>query len=75
MGISFVGAGAVFRDPDANVARGVTTAATLLVAAPVGIAVGVERYLLAIGATLLVVAVLRGLRWVEERYLGTDTPE
>ena len=69
VGVSFVGAGAVFRDPDANVARGMTTAATLLVVAPIGIAVAEGRYVLAVGATLLVIFVLRVLDWVEKRFL------
>lgn len=69
VGVSFVGAGAVFRDPDANVARGMTTAATLLVVAPIGIAVAEGHYTLAVGATLLVVLVLRVLDWVEKRFI------
>jgi putative Mg2+ transporter-C (MgtC) family protein len=74
VGISFVGAGAVFRDPDKNVARGMTTAATLLVVAPIGIAVAEGHYVLALGATLLVVFVLRVLDWVEQRFIpDTET--
>lgn len=73
VGVSFVGAGAVFRDPNANVARGLTTAATLLVVAPIGIAVAEGHYTLAVGATLLVVFVLRVLDWVEQRFIpGPD---
>jgi putative Mg2+ transporter-C (MgtC) family protein len=75
VGVSFVGAGAVFRDPDKNVARGMTTAATLLVVAPIGIAVAEGHYILAIGATLLVVFVLRVLDWVERRFIPGDAPE
>jgi len=75
VGVSFVGAGAVFRDPDKNVARGMTTAATLLVVAPIGIAVAEGHYVLAIGATLLVVFVLRVLDWVEQRFIPGDAPE
>lgn len=74
VGISFVGAGAVFRDPDKNVARGMTTAATLLVVAPIGIAVAEGHYTLAIGATLLVVFVLRVLDWVERRFIPDKNP-
>lgn len=72
VGVSFVGAGAVFRDPGANVARGLTTAATLLVVAPIGIAVAEGHYTLAVGATLLVVFVLRVLDWVERRFIPDD---
>ncbi|HLT46097.1 MAG TPA: MgtC/SapB family protein [Rubricoccaceae bacterium] len=70
VGISFVGAGAVFRDPDRNVARGLTTAATLLVVAPVGVAVALGRYVLAAGVAVLVVALLRVLGRVERRVFG-----
>jgi putative Mg2+ transporter-C (MgtC) family protein len=69
VGVSFVGAGAVFRDHDRNIARGITTAATLLVVAPIGIAVAEGHYVLALGASLLVVFVLRVLDWVEDRFI------
>lgn len=75
VGVSFVGAGAVFHDPDKNIARGMTTAATLLVVAPIGIAVAEGHYALAVGATLLVVFVLRVLDWVEKRFIPGDAPE
>ena len=72
VGVSFVGAGVIFRDAERNVARGLTTAATLLVVAPIGIAVAAGRYVLALGAAVLVVAVLRGLDRVEEKVFGPD---
>ncbi|HEX6290860.1 MAG TPA: MgtC/SapB family protein [Herpetosiphonaceae bacterium] len=58
-GIAFLGAGTVFRDPDATKARGLTTAALLLVVAPIGVAVAIERYVLAVGTTLFALFVLR----------------
>jgi putative Mg2+ transporter-C (MgtC) family protein len=64
-GIAFLGAGVIFRDPERNVARGLTTAASLLTVAPIGIAVAVERYVLAVGTTLLVLFVLRVVHWFE----------
>lgn len=66
-GISFLGAGTVFRDPDAARARGLTTAASLLVTGPIGIAVALGRYVVAIGATLLVLFVLRTMQRLERR--------
>jgi putative Mg2+ transporter-C (MgtC) family protein len=66
-GIAFLGAGTVFRDPEAATARGLTTAASLLTVAPIGVAVAIERYLLAVGATLLVLFVLRVMLRVEAR--------
>jgi putative Mg2+ transporter-C (MgtC) family protein len=58
-GLAFIGAGTIFRDPDQNMARGLTTAATLLVSSTIGMAIAVDRYVLAIRATLLTLAVLR----------------
>ncbi|MHC1768112.1 MAG: MgtC/SapB family protein [Verrucomicrobiia bacterium] len=66
-GIAFIGAGTIFRDADRNVARGLTTAASMLVVGPIGVAVAAERYVLAVGATVLVFIVLRGLNWFEIR--------
>jgi putative Mg2+ transporter-C (MgtC) family protein len=70
-GIAFLGAGTVFRDPDAPMARGLTTAASLLTVAPIGVAVAIERYVLAVGATLLTLFVLRVMLRVE---VAMDNP-
>lgn len=76
-GVAFLGAGTVFRDPDQPRARGLTTAASLLVVAPVGVAVAIERYVLAVGATLLALFVLRVMRrfeiaWDDPRHKQAD---
>jgi putative Mg2+ transporter-C (MgtC) family protein len=70
-GVAFLGAGTVFRDPDLPKARGLTTAASLLVVAPIGVAVAIERYVLAFGATLLALFVLRVMRRFE---IALDDP-
>lgn len=64
-GIAFLGAGTVFRDANANTARGLTTAASLLATAPIGVAVAINRYIVAVGTTLLVLFVLRVMRRIE----------
>lgn len=64
-GISFLGAGTIFRDPDVARARGLTTAASLLATGPIGIAVALGRYIIAVGATLLVLFVLRAMQRFE----------
>lgn len=56
-GISFLGAGTIFVSRGNHV-KGLTTAASIWATAAVGIAVGLERYLLAVGSTVLVFAVL-----------------
>ena len=66
-GVGFLGAGTIL------VARGnvvgLTTAATIWVVAAIGIAVGVEAYVIAVGATVLVVVTLFLLGRVERRVL------
>jgi putative Mg2+ transporter-C (MgtC) family protein len=66
-GIAFLGAGTVFRDPDASKMRGLTTAASLLVIAPIGVAVAIDRYVLAVGITLLALFVLRIMSKLEAK--------
>lgn len=62
-GITFLGAGTIIREEDE--VEGLTTAASLLLVAALGIAVALEQYLLAAGATLLNFLVLRGVKWAE----------
>jgi putative Mg2+ transporter-C (MgtC) family protein len=60
-GVSFLGAGTIFTARSARAGghvQGLTTAASIWLTAAVGLAVGVERYVLAIGSTLLALAVL-----------------
>lgn len=70
-GIGFIGAGTIL------VARGsvlgLTTAATLWVVAAIGMTVGLQLYVEAIGATVLVVGTLLGLGWFEEAVISERT--
>ena len=66
-GVSFLGAGTIFRDSDHKRMQGLTTAASLLATVPIGIAIGINRYILAVGLTLIVLFVLRVMVWVEKR--------
>lgn len=59
LGIGFLGAGTVFVDRSRARVRGLTTAATIWATAALGIAVGLGRYVLSAGATLLVLFILR----------------
>lgn len=69
-GISFLGAGTIFVSGRKDRVKGLTTAASIWVTAAVGIAVGLERYVLATGSTLLIVTVLRLLPAVERVAAG-----
>lgn len=69
VGISFLGAGTIFRRQDDTV-EGLTTAASLLFVAAIGIAVALERTLLAVALTTALLFVSAILRWLEG-YLPT----
>ena len=64
-GVTFLGAGTIIRYKEE--VEGLTTAASLLFLASIGIAAALSRFSLAIGATLLTLLILRGVKWVEER--------
>jgi putative Mg2+ transporter-C (MgtC) family protein len=64
-GISFLGAGTIFVSGRQGRVKGLTTAASIWVTAAVGIAVGLERYVLAAGSTLLILIILQVLRRFE----------
>jgi putative Mg2+ transporter-C (MgtC) family protein len=66
-GVGFLGAGAILRQGDD--VRGLTTAASIWVAAAVGMAVGFGYYAVAVFAVLLVVVMLLAIRPVEERFI------
>lgn len=65
--VGFLGAGAIFRGRDHNGVSGLTTAASMLMVAAIGIAAGLHAYVLALGATVLTLLVLLVLAWVERR--------
>jgi putative Mg2+ transporter-C (MgtC) family protein len=61
IGIGFLGSGVIFVSRHEDRVHGLTTAASVWAAAAIGLAAGLEHYLLAAGATLLLLFVLRGL--------------
>jgi putative Mg2+ transporter-C (MgtC) family protein len=66
-GISFLGAGTIMRRKDGEDVQGLTTAATLLLTATIGVCVALSQTLAALGVTALVLATLRLIAWVESR--------
>jgi len=64
-GVSFLGAGTIFRSGKYQGMEGLTTAASILLAAAIGIAVALEQLLTAAGVTVLGLLVLRFVRIVE----------
>src|SRR5881394_2155774 len=66
-GIGFLGGGAILRE-GANV-RGLTTAASLWVTAAIGLAVGLQSWLAAAATTVVALAVLWLIRYLERHAL------
>jgi putative Mg2+ transporter-C (MgtC) family protein len=69
-GVSFLGAGTIFRRRQIEVVEGLTTAASLLFCAGLGVCVSLERFVLALSVTVLALVVLRGVRFVERWVLA-----
>ena len=70
-GVSFLGAGTIMRR-ESNQVEGLTTAASLLLAAAIGISVALSQWIVAVGLTLLVLLVLRFLGYLAGRF--TEQP-
>jgi putative Mg2+ transporter-C (MgtC) family protein len=61
IGIGFLGSGVIFVSRHEDRVHGLTTAASIWATAAIGIAAGLERYIIAVGATVLLLLVLRVL--------------
>jgi putative Mg2+ transporter-C (MgtC) family protein len=66
VGIGFLGAGVIFVTPSGTRVSGLTTAASIWATAAVGIAAGLGHYVLAGGATLILLVVLQVLERFEK---------
>ena len=64
-GISFIGAGVILRDREAQTVEGLTTAATVWVTAALGIACGLGAWIIAGIALALSLGLLLGVGWFE----------
>jgi putative Mg2+ transporter-C (MgtC) family protein len=71
-GVSFLGAGTIIvhrggSSSTAGRVEGLTTAASILFAAAVGVSVALSQFTLAVGATIMVLLTLRGLGFLQRR--------
>jgi putative Mg2+ transporter-C (MgtC) family protein len=66
IGIGFLGSGVIFVSKSSDTVRGLTTAASIWATAAIGIAVGLQHYVLGLGATILLMLVLRGMSRFED---------
>ncbi|NPU13140.1 MgtC/SapB family protein [Bradyrhizobium sp. 83012] len=64
-GVGFIGAGVILRDQRAQTVRGLTTAATVWIAAGLGIACAMGAWLLVGAAITITLLVLFGMGWLE----------
>jgi putative Mg2+ transporter-C (MgtC) family protein len=71
-GVSFLGAGTIIHLRGEKGVEGLTTAASLLFVAGLGLALAISQHILAIGATIIVVLVLRGLKMIEKQLVSQD---
>lgn len=65
--VGFVAAGTILRGSRDGEVSGLTTASSLIMASAIGIAVGIGKYVLALGVCLLCVMVLTLMRRIERR--------
>jgi putative Mg2+ transporter-C (MgtC) family protein len=59
IGIGFLGSGVIFVSRTSDTVLGLTTAASIWATAAIGVAIGLQHYVLGIGATILLMLVLR----------------
>ena len=57
IGVSFIGAGTILKDTSSSHIRFLTTSATVLLSAGIGITIAVHQYILGVGITLLVLII------------------
>jgi putative Mg2+ transporter-C (MgtC) family protein len=69
VGVSFIGAGTVLKSEKTHNVYYLTTAASILFAAAIGISVGIELYMLAISITILVVLINLAVGNLEMKFL------
>jgi putative Mg2+ transporter-C (MgtC) family protein len=61
VGIGFLGSGVIFVSKNDDSVHGLTTAGSIWATAAIGIAAGLGYYVLAVGSTVLLMLVLRGM--------------
>jgi putative Mg2+ transporter-C (MgtC) family protein len=71
-GVAFIGAGTIFATRSGQTVAGITTAASLLMVAIVGVAVGFGFYVLSLAVTLLTLLVLTVLNLAERKPKASD---
>ncbi|MCH7727245.1 MAG: MgtC/SapB family protein [Planctomycetes bacterium] len=73
-GIGFLGAGTILKLSKEVEVKGLTTASTIWLSAALGTACGLERYSLAVAATVVSLLVLAVLRPLDKKFFGAESP-
>ncbi len=68
IGISFIGAGTIIKDKDSANVQGLTTAASLLLAAALGLGAALDKYAYCLTIAIVVFLILRILGYFEFRF-------
>lgn len=71
VGISFIGAGTIIKRQNAEV-EGLTTAATLLYCLGIGISVALEKFLIAIGITVIILLINNAFGGMKKHLVNHD---
>lgn len=74
-GISFLGAGTIIRRQGGRGIEGLTTAASILFTAAIGIAVALSQFVIAVGGTFLALFTLRMIHFLENMLRGGSSEE
>ncbi len=74
LGISFIGAGTIMQQRDRKRVIYLTSAASILFTAGIGIATALDQYVLAGGCVAAVWFVNRGLRYFDKKFIKGRTP-
>ncbi|MEH0154195.1 MgtC/SapB family protein [Limibacter armeniacum] len=68
IGVSFIGAGTIIKSREDQTITGLTTAATLLYSAGIGICVAIKMYLLAVCLTVFVLVINKTVNYLAKKY-------
>lgn len=67
VGVSFIGAGTILKSSDGDKVNYLTTAATVLFSAAIGIAIALQQYIIGAGATSLILLVNTLIRKLDKK--------
>lgn len=70
VGVSFLGAGTILKSSNHSEIKYLTTSASILVSSAIGIGVALKQYLLAVGATVILLIINRFFRYVRDKITG-----